>query len=85
MTIYKYPIKLADVQTLNLPFGAEILTIQMQHGNLCLWAKVQENVGDTEARTIEVFGTGQPMDFDSRTYIATVQDGSFVWHVFERI
>lgn len=38
-----------------------------------------------EERTIEIFGTGDPMSGRVRSYIGTVQDVElFVWHVFER-
>ena len=43
--------------------------------------------GETTSRVIEVLGTGHPMpDLDEgqdRVHVATVQDGPFVWHVFE--
>lgn len=86
MTIYKYPIKLTDTQTLKLPINGEILTAQMQGDTLCLWAKVDENITGTEERIIEVFGTGHPMSDDHRRYIGTTQmhGGALIWHVFER-
>lgn len=87
MTIYKYPIRIADVQEVLLPLNAEILTAQMQSGTLCLWAKVEEGNTSMEERTIEVFGTGHPMSNNARRYIGTAQmhGGSLIWHVFERI
>jgi hypothetical protein len=86
VTIYKYPIKIADSQKVKLPLNAEILTAQTQGETLCLWAKVEERNTDTEERTIEVFGTGHPMSDDARRYIGTtqMQGGALVWHVFER-
>jgi len=91
--IFKYPIEVTDVQRVELPVSAKILTVQFQHDKLCLWARVE--CGDTtkETRTIEVFGTGHTMLDTSgprlieRNYIGTVQQhgGILVWHVFERV
>jgi hypothetical protein len=85
-TIYKYPIKITDVQTVTLPINAEIISAQMQGDTLCLWAIVNTSNTDTEGRVIEVVGTGNPMsDGIRRVYIGTtqMQGGSMVWHVFE--
>lgn len=85
-TIWKYSLQLTDLQSLSLPQGAEILTVQAQGGGLYLWAIV-DPARETEERVIGIIGTGNPVitggDIDRR-YIATVQRGSFVWHVFER-
>ena len=87
MTIYKYPIKITDEQIVMLPSGAEILTAQFQGHTLCLWAQVEEKLSVAKGRTIEVFGTGQPMSMRyNRRYIGTAQQsgGSLIWHIFER-
>ena len=85
--IYKYPLKTIDLQSIILPIGAEILKIQVQHGEPQLWALVDsENLSET--RFFETFGTGHPID-DSveRKYVGTYQisNGNLVFHVFERI
>lgn len=50
-------------------------------------SEAEPNYGETTSRVIEVLGTGHPLpDLDEdqeRAHIATVQDGPFVWHVFE--
>jgi hypothetical protein len=38
-TIHKYPLHIADRQTVAMPRGARILTVQMQHEVPCLWAQ----------------------------------------------
>ena len=85
MIIYKYPIKLTEFQKVPLPVNAEILTVQVQDRNLCLWAQFDERNITIEERSIEICGTGQPMsNTTNREYIGTVQEGGvFVWHVFE--
>ena len=88
-TIWKFPIEITDVQPVNMPQGAEILSAQMQGGQLCLWALVDSEKLTTE-RVIEVFGTGNPIHVDmgvGRKFIATAQTAQMplVWHVFERL
>ncbi len=87
-TIWKFSIEIDDRQTVEMPRDAEILTAQFQGGHLCLWALVDANEMP-DKRTIEVFGTGNPVRVDmgvERKYIATAQEPSrpLVWHVFER-
>ncbi len=84
MKIYKYEIKLDDDQTISLPTGAKILTVQIQGRIPYIWAMFDENLGGLEPRKISVIGTGNPMPEVGR-YIGTFQmlEGMLVWHVFE--
>jgi len=87
MTIYKYPIRATDVQSVEMPEGAEILTVQTQNGDACIWALVNEDA-PYKVRRIEVFGTGhQVSEEHKRKYIGTFQlrGGALVFHVFERL
>ena len=81
-TIWKYKLKLALVQSVELPLGATILTVQMQHGDPFLWAKVDSMMHNTQLRFIALAGTGHPL-LDGDSYISTCQDAQFVWHWFE--
>lgn len=83
-TIYKYELKLEDEQTVEMPGFARILTVQVQDLKICLWAEVDTSF-PTEARTIEIYGTGDEVLGLGRTYIGTVQRGAYVWHVYEKI
>ena len=85
--IYKYNLRIEDQQVIQMPIGAKILTVQVQKGQVQLWALVNPEI-PTQARTIEIIGTGNPINDDivgERNYIATFQlhDGSLVFHVFE--
>lgn len=76
-TIYKYG--LGEVQ---LPKGAKILTVSHQNGNFVMWAEVDtERV--PEHRTFVVFGTGWEMPDVKMSYVGTIFEGAFVWHVYE--
>ena len=84
-TIWKYPLSPREVQDLSMPDGAEILTVQTQKEQVCLWAKVDPQAPKV-IRTFGVFGTGwEIVTTASMRYIGTVQleDGDFVYHVFE--
>lgn len=78
--VYKYPLLMKDVQRVQLPLEAEILSAQMQNGVLCLWAKVQIGVPDKVQR-IWIRGTGHGIE-DEVKFIDTVQDNGLVWHIF---
>lgn len=87
-TIYKYPLSVTDFQEVLLPIGAEILTVQTQDETVCMWALVNPNEPQKEARNIEIFGTGHSIGYDmgvSRKYISTFQmhGGQLVFHAFE--
>jgi hypothetical protein len=88
--IWKFSLQIADRQTVTMPVGAEILSVQDQAGGLQLWAVVVPEEERREKRVIEIVGMGNPMadvlaEGLSRVHLATVQvrGGALVWHVFE--
>lgn len=66
--------------TVAMPRKAQILTAQIQDQRICLWILCDPR-GPTEERCFLVAPTG--VEVEIYQYIATVQDGPFVWHVFE--
>lgn len=86
--IFKYPLNASSVeQIIQMPYDAQILDVQIQGGNLFLWAIV-DPAKDNLTYKFHVFGTGWalPYRFSNRyKHLKTVQDGVFVWHVFEVI
>jgi hypothetical protein len=87
--IWKYELDITDAQVIMMPPGAQILSVANQRGTLCLWALVEPawaDRSDLEARTIEIIGTGNPVErCSARNHLATVVMEPFVWHVFEYI
>jgi len=78
--IWKFRLNLMEEQILLLPFGAEVLTVQMQGGVIVLWAVVSPAAAKVQWRFF-IIGTGN--DFIRLgTYIGTVQQPPYVWHVF---
>lgn len=86
MRIWKFPLKITDIQSVLMPMGAKVLTAQFQHGCLFLWALCDEKETVFQGRYIRIIGTGNPVYGDvPEKYIATAQqfNGELVWHVFE--
>lgn len=84
MRIYKYFLSLGRRQTLYMPPGAVILTVQLQDQIPTLWAIVNPDEASSEARTFCIYGTGADLPEKAERYIGTVQLNGFVWHVFEK-
>lgn len=85
-TIHKYNVSpWQHEQSVLMPKGAKIISVQEQYNNVVLWALVEtENLH--ESRTIIVNTTGSEFHPESNKFIGTVQlnDGSFVSHIYEK-
>ena len=85
-TIYKYPIEFLSEQTIEVPQGSEILTIQNQYEKPCIWAAVDTD--RTKAPLLKMFikmvSTGEVIDALPETYLGTCQfsNGAIVFHFF---
>lgn len=82
-TIWKYPIDTTDEQTVKMPCDAEILCVQMQCGQPCLWALVDPEKTTAPVK-IRIYGTGHPLPDIWGDYVGTYQSsgGGGVFHVF---
>ena len=80
MTVWKFPFRLDDSIVLEMPEGAEILMVDCQQGQPCMWARVNP---DAPKKNYIFFlcGTGHPAP--SGDHVASFQQGPFVWHVFK--
>ncbi len=80
--VFKYQFSQGIHQAFEMPRGAEVLTAQVQHGVVCLWARVDTRM-PMELRRFVIIGTGH--DGADGKYVGTVQmdGGDFVFHVFE--
>ena len=92
--VHKFPIPFASLDAnnrvvINLPSSAEILSVQMQRDNLCIWSLVDDSRPAIYHRVIEVVGTGHPLSVVREGYghhfLGTVQmeNGALIFHVFE--
>lgn len=86
-TIYKYKLQ-ADSNfniKIEMPIGAEILTMQTQNGEPYIWAIVNPDPEEEkEIRNFEIRETGSPIRREGK-YVGTDQilGGALVFHVFE--
>ena len=78
--VWKFQVGTA-VTTIDLPRGAKVLHVGIQDGAVCFWASVTPTA-IKQSRQFKVIGTGQHYDREWE-YCGTVQDGPYVWHVFE--
>ena len=81
-TIWKY--KLDNIGGVEMPKGAEVLCVQVQDNEPCLWALVDPNAAK-EIRHFLVVGTGHVIEKQYIKYVSTFQmhSGILVFHVFE--
>ena len=83
-TVYKWTLT-PGVCEIEMPDGADILTVQAQHAEPVLWALVNPDA-PVARRTFRVIGTGHDIGPGEHTYIGTLQlqAGALVIHVFEQ-
>lgn len=81
-TIHKYQIPISDTITVKAPEDAEPLHVDLQHGQPCLWMRVDTEKEST-SHTFHWRGTGHPVDGLGK-HIGTVlvDGGNLVFHLF---
>jgi hypothetical protein len=84
MTIWKFPIETTDLQSISIPAGSVLLTVQTQGGQPCVWA-LCDSALPLEQRFIAVYGTGHTLPYNPGKYVGTYQlsGGALVFHVFD--
>lgn len=83
LRVYKYPLGFGDWVTVKMPAGAEVLSVQCQHGSPYLWARVSiENV--PILYHFRMAGTGHELGSNVGRHIDSFQmaNGGLVFHVF---
>jgi len=87
ITVFKYTIDPYSSE-IELPIGAEILSVAFQRDDFCVWAKV-DTEAKTETRNFEAFGTGHEiprgMGIDYKFVGTANMDNGLVFHAFERL
>lgn len=83
-TIYKYTLEVEDIQVLEIPHGAQFLSVQVQHGKPCMWVRLNPKAQEVRVKVCTV-GTGHPAErVEGMQFVGTYQldGGQFVGHVF---
>ena len=86
MRIWKWDLRIDDLQIVDMPLGAQLLTVQTQGGQPRLWAWCDESA-PIRPRRIAMYGTGCPINEHPGIYIATfqIESGELVFHAFEEV
>lgn len=82
--VYKYPLPpLGYWITMVMPVGAEPLCVQVQHGQPCMWARVDVGAPPT-THHFRIAGTGHDLGSNTGRHIGSfqLQGGALVFHVF---
>lgn len=84
MRIFKFSLTETDFQTVEMPTGAKILTLQTQHEQAQIWV-LCDPTAPKEIRRFVIHGTGHLIVEDPGKYIGSYQllEGNLVFHVFE--
>ncbi len=71
---------------MNIPDGAEILHVDEQREEVCIWALVDIDATPV-SRSFAIFGTGQSVADNPMKYLGTAKldNGNLIFHVFELI
>lgn len=83
--IWKYELQQIAMQSIEMPLGAHILSMQVQNGVPCIWCIVDTNK-KVHPRDIRIVGTGMYLHDDFRgVFIGTFQipEENLVFHVFD--
>lgn len=83
--VWKYPLdpdRLSGRCEVQMSGGAKVIEAVMQHGRFTLWAVVAPSERPQQ-RIFYIVGTGQDIPADAHTYLGTVHDGPYVFHIFE--
>lgn len=80
--VWKFPFSIKDEVALSMPAGARVLHVAWQGKTPCMWVLCKANNPVVE-RHFRVHGTGHENIESNETYVGTLMDGAFVWHIFE--
>ena len=84
--IFKYVIPVTDESELQLPAGAQILSVMGRRNEIVLYAIVNTSVEVLKTVSVRIVGTGYPVRFDTNEYkfVGTVSlhGGALMFHVF---
>jgi hypothetical protein len=83
-TIWKFEIPVRDSFEVSMPMGAEVLCVQAQQGEPCIWARVDRLEKKRVDRRFCLRGTGHELGLVGK-YIGTFQmrNSTLVFHLFE--
>jgi hypothetical protein len=83
-TIWKFRLLVRDYDTIQMPAGANIISVDVQHGEVCLWAEVDPGAAP-QPRHFALVPTGGQLPRRNLEHLGTVliSSGNFVLHIYE--
>ena len=82
MRVHKYNLD-QPINNIMLPVGSSVVKIDQQSDEIKMWV-LEPNTKDRDVRTFQVYATGQEVpEFLDHIGSALLQNGTFVFHVFE--
>lgn len=83
--VHKWTLAIDDEQSLKMKFGATILSVEVQHHAIVLYAIENIELEQYESVTIFMHGTGHDVRPQAHRFIGTVKvrGGELMFHVFE--
>lgn len=86
-TVWKFPFDVTDDISIEMPAGAEVLHVEAQAGQPCIWALVDPAAKKVERR-FRLAGTGHPIAIRPRSQFDHVGSffmaaGALVFHLFD--
>lgn len=79
--IWKYEISLG-ITILNIPSGGIVRHLGVQNDNAYIWVEI-DPAKELVERKFSIYGTGWDLTEDVGTYVGSIQEGPFVWHLYE--
>lgn len=80
--IFKYRLEQIYRQIIHMPVQAEVLAVDIQHGEITLWAAVDPAAYQTP-RIFYTVCTGEDAPAGKHLAMLKFRDGAFILHVFE--
>jgi len=82
-TIWKYPLKLTDHQTIKVPEYGKPIHFGYQSYQLTVWCEVESDNSLYDIK-FYIVGTGNQRPVLSTKYVGTCISHPFVWHLYWR-
>lgn len=87
-TIWKFELRSTDIQTLKVPKGYKVLTLQLQRGIPYIWIECDPN-NDSTYLKLRTYGTGHEItneESERLSYVGTylIHQDSIVLHVYQQ-
>lgn len=80
--VWKFRLGRQGRTEIEMPGSAKVVEVAAQNGHFTLWAVVVPGE-KPQTRIFYVVGTGRPVSPNAHTYLGTLHDDPFVFHVFE--